>query len=77
MMKASCSRRPRSRSRIWHGYGNIIPGLEKALGGAEPGHEEEIVVEPDQAYEECDPSPAVSVPPETIPEDTKLESGCV
>ncbi len=33
-----------------HGYGNIIPGLERQMEGMEVGEEREITVEPEEAY---------------------------
>jgi len=33
-----------------HGGGNIIPGLESALEGSEPGQNMNVTVEPDEAY---------------------------
>lgn len=33
-----------------HGAGNIVPGLEKALDGKEPGEEVEVTVTPDEGY---------------------------
>jgi FKBP-type peptidyl-prolyl cis-trans isomerase SlyD len=58
-----------------HGYGEIIPGLEKALEGAQPGDHEEVVVEPADGYGERDPNAVLTVPAESIPEDVHLEPG--
>ena len=58
-----------------HGFGKIIPGLEKALEGAEPGHQQEVVVEPAEAYGEPDPKAIVTLPSESIPEDMDLKPG--
>lgn len=58
-----------------HGYGEIIPGLEKALEGSEPGYHEEVVVEPNDAYGEVDPGAVLSLPTDTIPDDLELEPG--
>ena len=37
---------------ILYGYGNIIPGLEKALEGKAAGDHVEVTVEPEEAYGE-------------------------
>lgn len=58
-----------------HGYGNIIPGLEKALEGAAPGDRQSVVVEPADAYGEVDPAAIISVPLDAIPDDIELEPG--
>jgi FKBP-type peptidyl-prolyl cis-trans isomerase SlyD len=58
-----------------HGYGEIIPGLEKALEGAEPGDHERVVVKPDEGYGERDPDAILTVPAESIPADVRLEPG--
>jgi FKBP-type peptidyl-prolyl cis-trans isomerase SlyD len=58
-----------------HGYGEIIPGLEQALEGAEPGDHEEAVVEPPEAYGEHDPNAILTIPTENIPSEVHLEPG--
>lgn len=58
-----------------HGYNRIIPGLEKALEGAEPGHQEEIVVEPADAYGERDEGAVFSVPAENVLEGAEVWPG--
>jgi FKBP-type peptidyl-prolyl cis-trans isomerase SlyD len=58
-----------------HGYGQVIPGLEKALEGAEPGHQQEVVVDPAEAYGEPDPGAIFTVPSDNVPEDVDLEPG--
>jgi FKBP-type peptidyl-prolyl cis-trans isomerase SlyD len=60
-----------------HGYGNIIPGLEKALEGAEPGQRHTVVVEPAEAYGETDPGAIITIPSDTVPEDVELTPGMV
>jgi FKBP-type peptidyl-prolyl cis-trans isomerase SlyD len=37
-----------------HGYGMLVPGLEKALAGLAPGAKKEIVLSPEEAYGERD-----------------------
>jgi FKBP-type peptidyl-prolyl cis-trans isomerase SlyD len=56
-----------------HGYGNIIPGLESALEGAEPGHQQVVVVEPADAYGEVDPRAVFEVPAENLPEGVEFQ----
>lgn len=58
-----------------HGYDNIIPGLEKALEGTEPGHQQEIVLEPAEAYGERDPAAVLTLPADSVPENMDLEPG--
>jgi len=58
-----------------HGYGNIIPGLEKALEGAEPGHRDSVEVESVDAYGEPDPAAVLSLPLDSIPEGMEVEPG--
>ncbi len=59
------------------GYGNIIPGLEKALEGAQPGQRHTVVVEAAEAYGETDPGAIITVPSDTVPEGVELEPGMV
>ncbi len=58
-----------------HGYCNIIPGLEEALEGAEPGHREMVVIEAADAYGEIDPDAVITLPPDAVPEGVELEPG--
>lgn len=58
-----------------HGYGNIIPGLEKGLEGAEPGEHRSVVVEPAEAYGEFDPDAVVTLPYDAVLEGVQLEPG--
>ena len=60
-----------------HGYGNIIPGLETALEGAEPGQQHSVVVEAADAYGETDPGAIIKVPADTVPEGVELAPGMV
>lgn len=47
-----------------HGTGRVLPGLERALYGCEPGHALEIDVPPEEAYGFHDPDLVESVPRE-------------
>jgi len=58
-----------------HGYGNIIPGLEKGLEGAEAGEHRSVVVEPADAYGEIDPDAIVTLPYDAVAEGVHLEPG--
>jgi FKBP-type peptidyl-prolyl cis-trans isomerase SlyD len=58
-----------------HGYGNLIPGLEKALEGSGPGDHRSVVVEPAEAYGEPDPAAIVTLPTDSVPDDLELEPG--
>lgn len=58
-----------------HGYGNIIPGLEKALEGAEPKQHHSVIVEAADAYGEADPAAIISLPLTDLPEGMEVELG--
>lgn len=58
-----------------HGYGNIIPGLEEALEGAEPGHKDTVVIEAVDAYGEVDPDAILSLSSDAVPPGVELEPG--
>ncbi|NLV72565.1 MAG: peptidylprolyl isomerase [Actinobacteria bacterium] len=58
-----------------HGYSNIIPGLENALEGVEPGNKQTVVIEPADAYGEFDPGAVVTLPCDSVPEGVELEPG--
>ncbi len=45
-----------------HGYGNIVPGLERALEGKEQGAALEVTVEPADGYGEPDPELVFEIP---------------
>lgn len=51
-----------------HGQGQIISGLEKALGGLHVGDAKHVVVPPEQAYGPIRPEAFIEVPKERIPE---------
>lgn len=58
-----------------HGFGNIIPGLEKALEGAGPGQHQSVTIEPGDAYGEPDPEAIISLPLSNLPEGMEIEPG--
>jgi FKBP-type peptidyl-prolyl cis-trans isomerase SlyD len=51
-----------------HGTGNIVPGLESALEGKEPGDRLQVTVAPGQAYGERREDLVQAVPRENFPE---------
>ncbi len=65
----------RTSIQYLHGYDNIIPGLEKALEGAEPGNHRSVVVEPAEAYGEFDPDAIITLPYDSVSEGVELEPG--
>ena len=58
-----------------HGAGNIIPGLETALGGLSVGAAKDVEIEPEDGYGAYDPEDVQTVPLSMIPKDVKLELG--
>lgn len=58
-----------------HGHSNIIPGLEKALEGAEAGFKSKVTVAPAEGYGEKNPEAIFEAPKEHFPPDMKLELG--
>ncbi len=58
-----------------HGYGQIIPGLEKALVGLTVGDSKKVVVPPAEAYGEVDLDAFEIVPRSMFPDDFELEEG--
>ena len=57
------------------GSGQIIPGLDQAMTGMEPGESKQVVVEPSDAYGDRDPARIQAVPREQIPEHIPTEPG--
>ncbi len=51
-----------------HGQGQIIPGLEKALGGLRAGDTKHVVVPSDEAYGPIRSEAFVEIPKERVPE---------
>ena len=58
-----------------HGHSNIIPGLEKALEGAEAGFKSKVTVAPADGYGEKNPEAIFEAPREHFPAEMKLEVG--
>lgn len=57
------------------GFGQIIPGLEKALYGMAVGDNKRVVVAAADGYGEVDPEAFQSVPRTIFPEDLELVEG--
>ncbi len=58
-----------------HGSQNIIPGLENALDGKEPGEQINVTLEPADAYGERDERLMQNVPRDAFPEEAELNVG--
>ncbi len=58
-----------------HGAQNIIPGLENALTGREPGETLSVAIPAAEAYGERDPSRIQPVPREMFPADVDIQPG--
>ncbi|OGW75022.1 MAG: hypothetical protein A2Z72_04450 [Omnitrophica bacterium RBG_13_46_9] len=61
--------------RYVHGNKEIIPGLSRGLEGMRVGEEKTIVVSPDEAYGEINPSAFREVPKSSIPKEVELGVG--
>lgn len=55
-----------------HGYGNLIPGLEKALDGREVGSELSVIFPPDEGYGRHEPDKIVEVTIEQLGFDPEV-----
>lgn len=58
-----------------HGIGNIIPGLEAALAGKNPGDSIQVSIPPGDAYGERDDSLTQAVPRERFESPESIEVG--
>lgn len=58
-----------------HGYGNIIPGLEKEVNGMQLGEEKQILVQAEEAYGHYDPELEMDIPRSSFPQDFEIELG--
>ena len=57
------------------GSGQIIPGLDKAMPGMEPGQSKTVEVPCAEAYGEADPQAMQTIPRSTIPDHIPLDPG--
>ncbi len=58
-----------------HGFGNIIPGLEREMEGLAVGDSKHVTVSPEDGYGERDEDAFVDVPRSEFPSNLKLEEG--
>lgn len=58
-----------------HGYGMLVPGLEKALAGLEVGQTKEVVVSPDEGFGERDEELVLEVDRSEMPRPEDVEVG--
>lgn len=58
-----------------HGIGQLIPGLEQALEGKEPGSEVSVSLNPEEGYGERDESMVLDVPREQFEGTDQVEPG--
>jgi FKBP-type peptidyl-prolyl cis-trans isomerase SlyD len=58
-----------------HGYGQLVPGLEKFLDGSTAGLATTVTVAPADAYGEKDPQAVIRAPRADFPEDLELAPG--
>lgn len=58
-----------------HGHGNIVPGLEQALEGTEPGHRSAVTVAPAKGYGEHQFQAVFQVPREQFPPGEEIAVG--
>lgn len=57
------------------GYGQVIPGLEKALYGMKVGETKSVVVKPADGYGEYDPEDTDTLDRDSFPSDVELTPG--
>jgi FKBP-type peptidyl-prolyl cis-trans isomerase SlyD len=60
-----------------HGFGGIIPGLEKALEGLSVGDKKQVTIEPKDAYGEVIEEAFQELPLNAFPKGVKLEEGLI
>jgi FKBP-type peptidyl-prolyl cis-trans isomerase SlyD len=58
-----------------HGHGNIVPGLERALSGKNPGDRFDIKVSPTDGYGERSDARVQDVPRSAFDSDTEIKPG--
>ncbi len=71
------SNRDQQALEYLHGYGQIVPGLEKALEGLEPGENLDVIVPAEDAYGKRDEGKVVKVPRARLPDEVDAEVGTV
>lgn len=58
-----------------HGYGMLVPGLERALAGMEVGESKEVVLPPEEAFGERDEELVLEVDRSELPRPDSVEVG--
>lgn len=58
-----------------HGYGMLVPGLERALTGMEVGESKEVVLAPEEAFGERDEELVLEVDRSELPRPDSVEVG--
>jgi len=58
-----------------HGFGNIIPGLEREMEGMALGESKHVTVSPEDGYGERDDEAFIEVPRSEFPSNLQLEEG--
>ena len=58
-----------------HGHGQIVPGLEKVLGGLAVGDKKEVTVTPQEGYGEVIPKLKMKASRDKFPADANIEAG--
>jgi FKBP-type peptidyl-prolyl cis-trans isomerase SlyD len=58
-----------------HGHGNIVPGLEQALTGAQVGAKIQVIVAPADGYGLRDPKGVQKAPRSSFPDDAEVVAG--
>lgn len=58
-----------------HGYGMLVPGLERALAGMEVGESKEVVLPPEEAFGERDEELVLEVDRSELPRPAAVEVG--
>jgi FKBP-type peptidyl-prolyl cis-trans isomerase SlyD len=54
------------------GRQEIVPGLERALGGMHAGEEKQVTVAPADGYGDVDPAAVAEVPKDLVPADARV-----
>lgn len=58
-----------------HGYGQIVPGLERAIEGMVRGNERSVVVPPEDGYGEYDPDAVLELDRSDFPAEGEVSVG--
>jgi len=69
------SSRGRDPLAYLHGYGQLIPGLEKVLDGSVAGHASTVTVPPREAYGERNPDAVIRADKDSFPEGMEIAKG--